>query len=157
MRASIKGETTTVEEKGTSQGEYTSKEKKEENKLLGSWYSDAEGVVVVFSEQGKMETYIIECEYNENPTVEILTEQYDLLEDSKLETYCLDGSLNVIYNYSINEDVLSLSLDSSDYSDSIILNKVKRSTLSDNPLVGQWKLLSMGSWIHPAINSGNMT
>ena len=82
-------ETITAEDEGTSQSEYRSTEK-EENELLGSWYSDAEGVIVVFSEQGKMETYIIEWEYNENPTVEILTEQYNLIEDSQLETYYLD-------------------------------------------------------------------
>lgn len=135
-------ETTKMPNELTDQNQYSSTEAEESNELLGSWYSDAEGIVVIFSESGDVKSCILECRYNDNPTIEIFTEKYNLVEGNQLEIYSSDGSMKTMYNYNINEDVITLSVDSSDYDFS--LNMVKRSILSENLLVGQWKLLSMG-------------
>lgn len=115
---------------------------KGEDALLGAWYSDTEGIIIIFSESGNMRTCIVDCSYNANPTVGIHDEKYTLVAGAQLETYSTDGSLNVIYAYDINGDVLNLSLTSSDYS--ISLTKVKKSSTSKDLLLGEWRLLSMG-------------
>lgn len=135
-------ETTGVKEENTSQDGHKNTQEEKSNSLLGAWYSDAEGIVIFFSESGNMTTCLVECAYNDNPTVGIHDEKYKLGEKNQLETYGANGDLNVIYDYKINGDILNLSLTSANYN--ISLNKASKSTQFEEPLVGQWKLLSMG-------------
>jgi len=122
--------------------EVTNNEVKASNALVGTWYSDSDGIVINFSETGKINCYYAECNDNDNPSIQRLHQSYTLKEDNRLETYSQDDTQTGTYDWKVDGDILILLEIPSNYE--IILQKVNRSEQSANLLVGRWKLLSMG-------------
>ncbi|MBO4938962.1 MAG: hypothetical protein J6C98_08215 [Oscillospiraceae bacterium] len=127
---------------GDNSIEATNNEEKDTDALVGAWYSDFDGIVTIFTETGKMKSYRIECNYNDNPTILSLEESYTLKENNQLETYNPEGDWLFVYDWKIEGDTLTLSETLSN--DEIILKKVNKSEQNADLLIGQWKLLSMG-------------
>lgn len=137
---------TGTKEGSNNQEGIKSSQEKTDNNLLGAWYSDEEGIVLIFTESGEVLSYEIECSYNDNPKVNLFEEKYKTVNRNQLETYNSNNKLNSVYDFNINGDSLFLSLNSSgnDQAYQMTLHRAKKTTQSKDPLVGQWKLLSMG-------------
>lgn len=120
------------------------------NELIGTWYSDSEGIVIIFTESETIEAYRIDTSVSDygNPSVLSHTETYKVIDGKQIETYSTNGVLSTVYDYSIKGNTLRLTDNIS--TSKLTLQKASRSDGSGNKIVGHWKLLSAGYWDAPA-------
>lgn len=134
---------------GASNDKNEGEQTKQQNELVGAWYWNSRGRVVVFTDDGIWTSLKIDCS-NEGPYLELYgSQEYNITDSNRLIAY----SNEYFYEdaeYEFTVDGNTLNLFDADYPDVLSFTKAQRSTQTTDPLIGSWRLLSVGYVDNPA-------